>query len=84
MPRSRASVQMGIIDGVKNLLGKKQDFLEAEPYWDQSTIPVNTYKNKSPFTGKIVSTKRIVGAAATGETCHIIMDHQGTPAAVET
>eukprot|EP00966_Prymnesium_polylepis_P057571 1333052-Prymnesium_polylepis.2 len=26
---------------------KKQDFLEAEPYWDQSTVPVNTYKNKS-------------------------------------
>eukprot|EP00966_Prymnesium_polylepis_P054082 1250162-Prymnesium_polylepis.1 len=25
----------------------KQDFLEAEPYWDQSTVPVNTYKNKS-------------------------------------
>ena len=50
-----------------------QDFLEAEPYWDQSTIPVNTYKNKAPFVGKIVSTKRIVGpealpaAAATGE-----------------
>eukprot|EP00636_Phaeomonas_parva_P010275 CAMPEP_0118886482 /NCGR_PEP_ID=MMETSP1163-20130328/24552_1 /TAXON_ID=124430 /ORGANISM="Phaeomonas parva, Strain CCMP2877" /LENGTH=62 /DNA_ID=CAMNT_0006824707 /DNA_START=27 /DNA_END=212 /DNA_ORIENTATION=- len=28
-----------------------QDFLEAEPYWDQSTIPVNTYKTKSPFIG---------------------------------
>merc|ERR1712127_158638 len=74
---SRASVQMGIIDGVKNLLGKKQDFLEAEPYWDQSTIPVNTYKNKAPFTGKVVSVKRIVGPKATGETCHIIMNHDG-------
>jgi len=74
---SRASVQMGIIDGVKNLLGKKQDFLEAEPYWDQSTIPVNTYKNKAPFTGKIVSTKRIVGPEATGETCDIVIGHEG-------
>merc|ERR1711871_1843589 len=55
---------------------KKQDFLEAKPYWDQSTVPVNTYKNKAPFTGKVVSTKRIVGPKATGETCHIIIDHQ--------
>jgi len=58
-------------------MNKKQDFLEAEPYWDQSNIPVNTYKNKAPFTGKIISVKRIVGAAATGETCHIIIDHEG-------
>jgi len=56
---------------------KKQDFLEAEPYWDQSGVPVNTYKNKSPFLAKVVSTKRIVGPKATGETCHIIMDHEG-------
>jgi len=55
----------------------KQDFLEAEPYWDQSTVPVNVYKNKAPFTGKVVSTKRIVGPKATGETCHIIIDHKG-------
>merc|ERR1719408_724295 len=55
----------------------KQDFLEAEPYWDQSGVPVNTYKNKAPFIGKITMCKRIVGASATGETCHIIMDHEG-------
>jgi ferredoxin--NADP+ reductase len=65
----------------KELLGgsgsKKQDFLEANPYYDQSNIPVNTYKNKAPFTGKVVSTKRIVGPKATGETCHIIIDHKG-------
>merc|ERR1719460_1367428 len=35
-----------------------QDFLEASPYTDQSGVPVNTYKNKSPHTGKVVSTKR--------------------------
>ena len=56
---------------------KAQDFLEADPYYDQSAVPVNVYKNKSPFTGKVVSTKRIVGPKATGETCHIVIDHKG-------
>jgi len=42
-----------------------------------SGIPNNTYKPKEPFTGNIVSCKRIVGANATGETCHIIMNHEG-------
>merc|ERR1712176_1429047 len=56
---------------------EKQDFLEADPYYDQSSVPVNVYKNKAPFTGKVVSTKRIVGPKATGETCHIIIDHDG-------
>merc|ERR1719316_1350226 len=55
---------------------KKQDFLEADPYWDQSTVPNNTFKPKEPFTGKIISCKRIVGPQATGETCHIIMNHE--------
>jgi ferredoxin--NADP+ reductase len=55
---------------------KKQNFLEATPYWNQASVPVNVYKNKEPFIGKIVSTKRIVGAKATGETCHIIIDHK--------
>lgn len=57
--------------------GAKQDFLEAEPYWDQTNVPVNVYKNKAPFVGKVVSTKRIVGPKATGETCHIVIDHNG-------
>ncbi|KAL7430917.1 hypothetical protein ACHAXH_002787 [Discostella pseudostelligera] len=56
---------------------KAQDFLEATPYWDQTNVPVNVYKNKSPFIGKVVSTKRIVGPKATGETCHIVIDHKG-------
>ena len=55
----------------------KQDFLEYSPYYDHSAVKVNTYKNKAPFTGKVVSTKRIVGPKATGETCHIIIDHEG-------
>jgi ferredoxin--NADP+ reductase len=57
--------------------GKKQDFLEADPYWDMSSIPNNTYKPKDPFTAKVVSCKRVVGPKATGETCHIIMNHEG-------
>jgi ferredoxin--NADP+ reductase len=57
--------------------GLTENFLEASPYWDQSSVPVNVYKNKAPFTGKVVSTKRIVGPQATGETCHIIIDHEG-------
>ena len=44
-----------------------QDFLEANPYYDQTGIPLNTYKNKEPHTGKIVSVKRMVGPKATGK-----------------
>ncbi len=55
----------------------KQDFLEADPYYDMSNIPMQTYKAKEPYVGKIISVKRIVGAAATGETCDVVIDHQG-------
>ena len=75
-----AAIAVMLAIAAKELLGggsKKQDFLETDPYWDQSNVPVNTYKNKAPFVGKIVSTRRIVGPQATGETCHIIIDHQG-------
>jgi len=61
----------------RSALQVKQDFLEAEPYWDQKTVPVNTAKAKAPHVGKVVSNKRIVGPKATGETCHIIIDHNG-------
>ena len=26
-------------------MGKKQDFLEASPYWDQSAVPLNAWRN---------------------------------------
>jgi len=39
--------------------------------------PLNTYKNKQPYIGTIKSVERIVGPNATGETCHIIIDHNG-------
>jgi len=78
VPVQASNVQMGLRSAVKNLFGgAKQDFLEADPYWDQSTIPINTYKNKSPYAAKVISTKRIVGPQATGETCHIIINHDG-------
>jgi len=51
--------------------------LEAEPYYDQSNVPVNTYKPKEPYTGKVVSVERIVGEGATGETMNIVIDHGG-------
>ena len=40
-------------------------------------LPLNTFKNKSPFTGTVKSVERIVGPNATGETCHIIIEHGG-------
>mmetsp|Transcript_8984 Transcript_8984/g.8872 ORF Transcript_8984/g.8872 Transcript_8984/m.8872 type:complete len:371 (-) Transcript_8984:149-1261(-) len=56
---------------------KVQDFLEADPYWEQKDIPMQLFKAKEPFVGKVVSVKRIVGPLAVGETCDIIIDHQG-------
>merc|ERR1719161_2357263 len=70
--RAAAKVSMLAVEGAT-----KQDFLEADPYYDMSGMPNNTYKPKEPFTSKVVSCKRIVGPQATGETCHIIMNHEG-------
>ena len=51
--------------------------MEAEPYWDQSAIPLQTFKAKEPHIGRVVSVERIVGTGATGEICHIVIDHMG-------
>ena len=56
---------------------KSQDYLEADPYWEQKDIPMQLFKAKEPFIGKVVSVKRVVGPQAVGETCDIIIDHQG-------
>ena len=64
---------MGVAPGAEGEL----NFLEASPYWDQSNIPLQTFKAKEPLVGKIISVKRIVGAQATGETCDVIIDHFG-------
>lgn len=64
-------------DIYKKATSKAQDFLEADPYWDNSNIPLQTFKAKEPHVAKIVSVKRIVGAQAVGETCNIVIDHFG-------
>jgi len=61
----------------KGAVGTKQDFLEADPYYSKAEVPVNTYKAKAPYTAKVVAVNRMVGPKATGETCHIIIDHGG-------
>jgi len=74
-----AVVAAGFV-GMKAMGGggsKAQDFLEADPYYSTKDVPVNTFKVKTPFTGKVISTKRIVGPKATGETCHIVINHDG-------
>ncbi|KAJ1482571.1 chloroplast ferredoxin NADP oxidoreductase, partial [Baffinella frigidus] len=53
------------------------DFLEAHPYWDQSTVPINVAKHKDPFIGKIVSVQRMVGPTSPGEICNVVIDHRG-------
>jgi len=80
LSQTRATVRMDMESAFAAATGTSQgaqDFLEADPYYDQSGVPVNTYKNKSPYLSKVISVKRIVGPTATGETCHIIMDHKG-------
>jgi len=72
------TVDMGTLDSTfSKATSNAQDFLEADPYYDQSGIPMQLFKAKEPLVGKIISVKRIVGAAATGETCDIIIDHFG-------
>ena len=53
--------------------GKAKVPLELE----KGELPLNTYGNKTPFEGKILSVERIVGPKATGETTHIIIEHGG-------
>ena len=67
-----AAPQMGLLNTLTlGLLGEKeQNFLEAKPYYDQSGVPVNTFKNKSPHTGKIVSVKRIVARRRRADMRH--------------
>merc|ERR1712241_420084 len=72
-----STTQFGSSARIATPQAQAQDFLEANPFWDTSDVPVNVWKNKAPFTGKIIATKRIVGPKATGETCHIIINHDG-------
>lgn len=55
----------------------KQGFLEAEPYWDNSKVPLHLYKAKEPYIGKIVSVKKLGGEKAAGDVYEVVVDHQG-------
>ena len=48
------------------------NLFEVEPYHAiLPNLPLNTFKNKAPHTGSIISVKRIVGTNAPGEVCHV-------------
>ena len=51
--------------------------LETEPQRDLSHVPINTYKQKAPHIGSIRSVRRIVGASAPGEVCHVVVGMGG-------
>jgi len=42
-----------------------------------SHLPMNTFKPKRPHVASIASVKRIVGAAAPGEVCHVVIETGG-------
>lgn len=42
-----------------------------------SEPPLNLHKPKEPYTATIVSVERLVGPKAPGETCHIVINHDG-------
>jgi len=49
--------------------------LEVNPYHAvMENLPLNTYKNKAPHISAIHSVRRIVGANAPGEVCHVHID----------
>jgi len=75
---AKNQVNVNVLEDIyKKATSKAQDFLEADPYWDNSNLPLQTFKAKEPHVAKIVSVKRIVGAQAVGETCNIVIDHFG-------
>lgn len=47
------------------------------PQLEEGEMPINTYGPKAPYIGKIKSVQKIVGAKATGETYHIVIDTAG-------
>ena len=59
-------------------LAVAQRGLEVEPYWDMLPhLPMNTFKPKRPHVAAIASVKRIVGANAPGEVCHVVIETGG-------
>lgn len=54
-----------------------QGFLEFDPYFDKTNLPKNTFKAKAPFVAKVISTKKISGPKANGETWDVVLSHGG-------
>jgi hypothetical protein len=55
----------------------RRDFLETDPYYDHSNIPMHMFSPKEPCGAKIVSVKRINGSKAPGEVCEVVVNHGG-------
>lgn len=70
--RNRYVVCMSVQQASRSKVAVKP--LELE---DAKEPPLNLYKPKEPYTATIVSVERIVGPKAPGETCHIVIDHDG-------
>jgi sulfite reductase alpha subunit-like flavoprotein len=54
------------------------DFLETDPYYDHSNIPMHLFSPKEPCAAQIVSVKRINGPKAPGEVCEVVVNHGGS------
>ena len=63
-------------DGYRTLMNAEAK-LKLPLELEDGPLPLNTYTNKKPFTGEVVSCERIVGPKATGETCNIVIKHDG-------
>lgn len=72
-PAVAAKQRVVVAHAATSTLARKEVPLKLE----EGEMPLNTYNNKKPFTGKIVSVERIVGPKATGETCNIVIETRG-------
>jgi len=60
----------------ETLVQDKVDFLEASPYHDMSSIPINTFKHKEPLVGKVVEVKSLLDEKkAIGDIFEVVLDH---------
>lgn len=57
--------------------GRGKVIVKPSELEDPSDPPLNLYKPRGPYTATVVSVERIVGPKAPGETCHIVIDHDG-------
>ncbi|CAK0785705.1 hypothetical protein CVIRNUC_008916 [Coccomyxa viridis] len=72
---ARRPVQIRAQEVAVNLSTGKKNKVPIE--LEKGDLPINTFNNKKPFKGKVVSVERIVGPKATGETCHIVVETNG-------